>query len=368
MLSISAANIDNNALEGCQLVRVRVRGEGIRRFILENVEKHPGDIAKMTSEQFGVTRQAVSSHIRKLISEKVLCESGNTRSRTYQLCPMAEWHGHYDINPSLEEDVVWRNDILPALGPAPDNTKAIWHYGFTEIFNNAIDHSGSPDADVFITKNAVGCQMRIWDHGIGIFRKIQSELNLLDERHAILELSKGKLTTDPRKHTGEGIFFASRMFDEFVIASGGVCFSHVFTEKEDWNLDQYKNDGTLVLMSLNNHTSRTTKKIFDQYSSGEDYSFNKTVVPVKLAQYGDENLISRSQAKRLLARVELFKTVMLDFEMVPSIGQAFADEIFRVFAKAHPEIELIPYKANPQIKRMIERARSNPMGQEETTA
>jgi len=56
-------------------------------------------------------------------------------------------------------------------------------------------------------------------------------------------------------------------------------------------------------------------------------------VPVKLAQYGNDKLVSRSQAKRLLARVELFKVVMLDFTNVPTIGQAFADEIFRVFRK-----------------------------------
>lgn len=111
-------------------------------------------------------------------------------------------------------------------------------------------------------------------------------------------------------------------------------------------------------MKLNNHTARTTKKIFDQYSSGDDYGFNKTVVPVKLAQYGNDKLISRSQAKRLLARVELFKVVMFDFKDVDSIGQAFGDEIFRVFARKHPEIELHTVHTNPAVKRMIDRAKS----------
>ena len=40
-------------------------------------------------------------------------------------------------------------------------------------------------------------------------------MHLLDERHAILELSKDQLTTDPARHTGDGIFFTSRMFDSF---------------------------------------------------------------------------------------------------------------------------------------------------------
>jgi hypothetical protein len=54
---------------------------------------------------------------------------------------------------------------------------------------------------------------------------------------------------------------------------------------------------------------------------------------VRLAKYGNDQLISRSQAKRLLARIELFKIVLFDFSGVETIGQAFADEIFRVFAQ-----------------------------------
>ena len=106
-------------------------------------------------------------------------------------------------------------------------------------------------------------------------------------------------------------------------------------------------------MSLSNHTSRTPKKVFDKFTS--DFNFTKTVVPVKLARYDESELISRSQAKRLLARVELFKTVILDFHEVEVIGQAFADEIFRVFARQHPDIEFVPIHANSVIKRMIAR-------------
>ena len=110
-------------------------------------------------------------------------------------------------------------------------------------------------------------------------------------------------------------------------------------------------------MKLYNHTARTPKKIFDIYTGGDDYGFSKTVVPVNLTKYGDDNLISRSQAKRLLARIELFKEVIFDFTGVDSVGQAFADEIFRVFANQHPNITMHAIHANSQIKRMIERAK-----------
>ena len=107
-------------------------------------------------------------------------------------------------------------------------------------------------------------------------------------------------------------------------------------------------------MELSNHTSRTTKKLFDQYASPDgDYGFNKTVVPVNLAQYGDDKLISRSQAKRVVARFELFTGV-------PTIGQAFADEIFRFFANEHPSLSILPVHANSGVNRMIARVRQGP--------
>ncbi|MGH8752882.1 MAG: STAS-like domain-containing protein [Burkholderiales bacterium] len=347
------------------MTRVRARGEDIRRFIVNNVEKHPTGISKLTAEHFGITRQAVNKHLQKLTSEHALAETGHTRNRTYKLSPLLESRKQYAISPTLAEDVIWRDDIAPVLGQMPDNVMGIWHYGFTEMFNNAIDHSGGTEIVVHIRKTAATTEMVLFDNGIGIFKKIQTEMNLLDERHAILELSKGKLTTDPKHHTGEGIFFTSRMFDSFDILSGGVYFRHEFGKTEDWILEREKfGTGTGVWMGLNNHTARTTKKIFDQFSSGDEYGFNKTVVPVKLAQYGNDKLISRSQAKRVLTRVELFKTVLFDFNGVESIGQAFADEIFRVFVQKHPEIQILAVHANSGVKRMIERAKAgNPDGQ-----
>ena len=77
---------------------------------------------------------------------------------------------------------------------------------------------------------------------------------------------------------------------------------------------------------------------------------------MRLAQLGDEQLISRSQAKRLIARFDRFKTVILDFSGVLEIGQAFADEIFRVYALAHPQVELSPVNMSEQVERMWLRA------------
>lgn len=341
------------------MTRIHARGEDVRRFILEHLEQHPGDVSKVTSEHFGITRQAVNKHLQRLVAEHAIAEAGKTRNRTYKLAALLEWSDSYQIRPELAEDNVWRDRIVKTLGDMPGNVLDIWHYGFTEMFNNAIDHSSGTFIYVSIKRNAVSTEMYLRDDGIGIFKKIQMELDLLDERHAIFELSKGKLTTDPKRHSGEGIFFTSRMFDQFDILSGGVFFTHAIGGTNDWLLERDRfQTGTAVWMKLNNHSSRTTTKVIGQYSSGDDFGFTKTVVPVDLARYGNENLISRSQAKRLLARIELFKLVVLDFNNVPTIGQGFADEIFRVFSASHPNIEVTVIHANSAVKRMIARAKS----------
>ena len=77
---------------------------------------------------------------------------------------------------------------------------------------------------------------------------------------------------------------------------------------------------------------------------------------MRLAQYGDEQLVSRSQAKRLIARFDRFKKVILDFKGVQEIGQAFADELFRVYANEHRDVELIPDNMTDQVQRMWLRA------------
>jgi hypothetical protein len=340
-------------------MRVRARGEDIRRFILEHIEKHAGDITRLTAEHFKITRQAVNKHLRRLIHEKSLTESGETRQRTYKLAPLVEWRKFYDIRADPEEHILWTNDIAPVLQPLPENVMDIWHYGFTEMLNNAKDHSGGTQIFVKISKTAVNTDMMIGDDGIGIFKKIQEAFNLPDQRYAILELAKGKLTTDPSRHTGEGVFFSSRMFDRFSIGADQTYYGHRFGDESDWVME-WGTAGTTVSMQLSNHTSRTPQKIFDQYTGPDgDYGFNKTVVPVNLAQYGNDKLISRSQAKRVVSRLELFKTILFDFTGIPTIGQAFADEIFRVFANEHPNVSIIPIHASSEVSRMIERVKQN---------
>ena len=339
-------------------MRAAKKSEEIRDFIINAIPGHHRDVVARTTERFGLTRQAINRHMNILIKEGLVNAEGKTSQRIYKL-PILEKESITIPLKGLEEDRLWREYVNESLKDLPENVYNIWHYGFTEMVNNVIDHSSGVMLTVTVGKTAATTNMMIKDDGVGIFRKIKTDLGLEDERHAILELAKGKLTTDPARHTGEGIFFSSRMFDHFQILSGGIYFSHKIDEEEDWILERdIPKEGTNVIMSINNKSNRTTKEIFDKFSSRkEDYGFTKTVVPVRLLKHGLEQLISRSQAKRLLARFERFKVVILDFAGVEEIGQAFADEVFRVFPGIHPEVKLIPVNITKDVRKVIKRAK-----------
>ncbi len=331
--------------------------EAIRRFILDRVELSPVGVSLAVVEAFGISRQAANWHLRRLCKEGAVECSGRTRARQYRLVALSSWSRTFLIEPELAEDVVWSEHIRGVLGGLERNAADIWHNGFTQIFNNAINHSDGSSIDVNVSRTALAASISVSDNGCGIFRKISRALGLEEERHAVLELAKGKFTTDPQRHTGEGIFFASKMFDQFQIVSGGVRFSNSAEEVADGGWERPDNVArTSVFMKLRNETRRTTKKVFARYIWGDDFAVTKTVVPVRTVCNGDEQLVSRSQARRVLARVEQFRTVRLDFVRIDAIGPAFADEIFRVFALRHPDIELVAINTNAFVKRMIARA------------
>ena len=327
------------------------RGQVVRRFVLENLDEHPHDITTLTARHFKMTRQAINLHLLRLIKEKHVTSEGRTRKTRFYLAPKKTWHKHYSRRQS--ESDVWENDVLPQLAGLPENALDIWRYCFTEMFNNAADHSMGSRITVQLKRTAVNAEIAVIDNGVGIFKKIQQAVKFPNERYATLELAKGKFTTDPVRHTGEGIFFTSKMLDAFDISSGGVYF----TSMSPMNGDNRK--GTTVWMKLKNTSDRSRKEVYDAYASPDnDYAFSRTVVPVKMAEHNKDDLISRSQAKRLLLRIDRFRTVVLDFKNVNQIGQGFADEIFRVFVRRHPGVDVQFINANEDVTRMIRRAQN----------
>ncbi len=340
------------------MLKVRQTKE-IREYILDSVEEHPQDIARVTFEKFQVSRSAVSKHLRSLVDGGFLEASGSTSARRYSLRKILDESWRFKVD-EIEEDRVWRENAAPHLKDLSENIYDICYYGFTEMLNNVIDHSESEKVLVHLSRTATNIMIDVIDAGVGIFKKIQAEFGLHDPRHALLELSKGKLTTDEERHTGEGIFYTSRMFDKFSIVSGTLCFIRE-NDEDDWLIETSEGEslqGTIIRLEIKSKTRRTSLEIFEKFAAGEEgLDFSRTHVPLQLLLYEGEELISRSQAKRLLMRLDGFREVLLDFKGIRRIGQAFADEIFRVYKNAHPRVEIIDVGATEHVKQMIARAR-----------
>ncbi len=345
------------------MVTIRKSTEEIRHFILSHVQEHAADIVKFTADYFGMSRQSVNKHIRVLVAQADIIAEGNTSARLYKLGEGRIANLTIDITPDLEEHVIWYRRIKPLLEDLPDNILELWSYSFQEILNNAIEHSEGIKIEIEVLQKDGCTEIIISDDGRGIFKKLCEESNLDDEKHAALELSKGKLTTDPDSHTGQGIFFSSRMVDRFMIQSGRASFFHIQNQSFDFIMESgdEEEQGTIVIMKLENNTARTVNSVFDMFElpGDEDHGFVKTLIPVRLAQYDKEMMISRSQARRVLARVNRFKHVCLDFQDVDKIGQPFADEIFRVFWLEHPDIAIHSVNVNDQIGKAIKKAKAD---------
>jgi len=339
------------------------RGKRIRRQILRDVKYHPHDINHHISQIFSISRQATYKHLKKLVDEDWLETAGTTRKKVYQLGQRRENTVLLSLNDKASEHTVYFQEFAWVVEGLAKNIGDIVFYGFTEMVNNAIDHSQGTDCLIDVKRDRQQISMAIIDDGEGIFRHITRLKALADEKQAILELYKGKLTTDPENHSGQGIFFSSKMFDQFYIHSHQLSFNHDYQSELDVISDGVDHmpelaSGTGVFMRIALDSQRTDKSVFDDFSGSEeeDYAFNKTIIPVNMARIDQESLVSRSQAKRLLARIENFKYVLFDFKQVASIGQAFADEIFRVYRHRYPHVQIAYKNANERVTKMIKRA------------
>ncbi|MBV8564132.1 MAG: DUF4325 domain-containing protein [Methylobacteriaceae bacterium] len=339
----------------------------IRDFLLRNIPDHPRDIAPFAAKEFGVTRATISNYLRQLQREGTVLGGGKTAARTYELAVLDKVEQELEITPSIQEDVIWRDVIMPHMKGLRENIIDICNYGFNEMLNNVVDHSSTTTCNIILTRTYANVELKIRDFGVGIFENIRRTFGLLDRKHALLELSKGKLTTDRSRHTGEGIFFTSRMFTQFIIMSNDLYYTKRYFGHE-WLLESGPNEedivGTAIIMKIATNSQHTSQSVFEQYTDDES-RFSRTHIPLILAKYEGEKLLSRSQAKRILARAERFTEILLDFNGINEIGQPFADEIFRVFQAAHPSIQIFPLRTTPAIDRMIQHARANALADQQ---
>lgn len=318
---------------------------------------------------FDVSRQHTSNLLSQLVDEKKLIKIGSTRNAVYATPKYLENHPDkfpnkfYKklINKNLEEhrvvDEIENN--FSTYNKLSENIKSIFAYAFSEMLNNAIEHSKSDKINISLDIEKNELVFVVDDFGIGVFRNVKQKRKLKDELEAIQDILKGKTTTMPKLHSGEGIFFTSKIADEFILDSYGYQLivnnkiDDVFVKKT-----QGQKQGTKVTFKIKRSAVRHLNDVFKEYSSssdGADYGFDKTEIRVKL--YIDSGVhISRSQARRVLSGLEKFSIIIMDYDQVPMVGQAFADEIYRVFTNKHTKIKIKNENMNEAVKFMVERA------------
>jgi len=316
-------------------------------YILEKISAGTQSLSRSVAETFNISSNTVHNYLNELIENGIIEKQKRGK---YSLV-----YKNYEYNFKRSEGNLI-SDTLPyevclekEIKHLSDNVQRIWYYGLSEMVNNVIDHSDAENMRVVITQNYLTTSVLLSDDGMGIFEKIKNHFALPSMDEAICELFKGKLTTDEVNHSGEGIFFTSKMMDDFLILSDGKIFaSSKFDDDKILNI-RADMKGTCVLMSLSNFTHKTPKEIFDQYSN-VDGSFVITEIPLK--NIFDAAPVSRSQAKRVCNRLEKFEEVILDFDEIEWMGQGFAHQVFVVFRNAHPEISIVPQNMNDSVKNM----------------
>lgn len=341
----------------------------IKQLILAKIEQNrkveASEIIKATKK----SRAYINRFFQELRDEGKIVKLGRTKGSVYVLADKQALTEAISAiltfrqtlnNVNLREDDVLQKikketGIFSGL---KENVAGIVSYAFLEILNNAIEHSRTEKIKVAmkLDKSENKLEFTVMDNGIGIFNNIQKTFGLPDVLSAIQHLLKGKQTTAPKTHSGQGIFFVSKMAESFVISSFGKCLIFNNRLNDIFIEDRGKDSGTRVSFFISLDTKLTNKEIFDKYT-GEwgDYAFDKTEILVRLYNFGGE-LLSRSEARRIVTGLGSFSKIILDFAKVNSVGQGFADEIFRVWKNNNPDIKIEWKNANDNVEFMIKRA------------
>lgn len=320
-----------------------------------------GDVIKAVGRP--VSRQYVHPILKDMEAQGLLVSGGRGRAALYAAPQNSDLvnqtFNRNFINKGLEEHILFEylKRRVPFLKKLRENVFSIYDYGMQEMLNNAIEHSESRNINVQTAQDEEHVSFAIRDEGVGVFANVMKKYKLDSEYDAINEILKGKTTTDPVNHTGQGIFFTSKASDVFVLESHDLrlrvdnTIPDIFVE----DLNGYVH-GTTVRFSIDKRSPRHLGDVFKEYESDDEtHSFSKTQVHIRLYARGTV-YISRSQARRVMSGLEKFETIILDFDQVQTIGQAFADEIFRVFKIRQPKITIIPINVNRAVQFMIDRA------------
>lgn len=330
----------------------------LTNWITAAASEHAHDLAAHVEERTGASHRAVLTALQRLVEAGWLWRSGTHRRPVFAPGSLRQVARSYTLH-GLQEDLPWQRDFAPHFA-LPKAVERMVQHGFTELVNNAADHSGGSSVTVSLRQTPTHVQLLVSDDGIGVFDKICSAFNLADPQHAMLELSKGRLTSAPAAHTGRGLFFSSQLADVFDIHANNTAFQRRAWESSGWKKGKaLPRQGSSIYLAIALNTTRTLDGVMAAWSIGGDgIEFDQTVVQLRLLTGEGQALDSRAAARRVGLRLTAFKRAEISFEGVSDVGHGFTDELFRVFARAHPQVELVATHTTPRIEALVQSARA----------
>ncbi len=327
-------------------------------WISAAASEHSLDLIDYLEERTGASRRAAQAALRRLVDAGWLTRSGTARQPVYGPGRLRQVARSYTLH-GLQEDLPWQRDFAPHF-ELPRHVARMVQHAFTELVNNAADHSGGTSVTVSLRQTPSHAQLLVSDDGCGVFDKICEAFDIADAQHAMLELSKGRLTSQPEAHTGRGLFFSAQLADVFDIHANNTAFQRRAWESGGWKKGKpLPRQGSSIYLAIALDTKRTLDQVLEAWSlDGTGIDFDHTIINLQLLAGPGQPLDSRAQARRVAARLETFQRAELSFEGVEDVGHAFTDELFRVFARAHTGVQLMPTHMTPRIAALVKQAQS----------
>lgn len=324
----------------------------LTQWITAAALQHGDDLPGALAARLDITRRRASGLLRKLVAMQWLQAEGPPRRRRYQPGPLRQVVQRY-ATAGLEEDAPWRHDFAPFF-VLPPAVQRMAQHAFTELLNNAVDHSGGQQVTVSMRQTPLQLQLLVSDDGCGLFERIADTFDIHDPQLAMLELSKGKLTSAPDRHSGHGLFFSARLADVFDIHANAEAFQRRSWEEQPWRRGRpAAQRGTSIYLAIQLDTPRTLDAVLRAHSVDGNYHFDHTEVPLHLLGGTTRTLASRADARRVTARLGGFRRAHFNFDGVADIGHGFADELFRIFQRDNPGLVLVPVGMNAAVQAMV---------------
>ncbi|MCW5667650.1 MAG: DUF4325 domain-containing protein [Piscinibacter sp.] len=326
-------------------------------WITEEALRHPETLAERLAERLQVGRRTARRRLDELVDAQWLVSTGTPRRPRHAPGLLREVVRRYPLA-GVDEHTAWARDFAPCVA-LPAELARIAQHAFTELVNNAIDHSGGTQVVVSMRQTASHLQLLVSDDGCGLYVRIGQCFGIEDPTRATLELAKGKLSSQPERHSGRGLYFVARLADVLDLHANRHAFQRRTWDGGRWHATRAAADrGTSVFVGIALDTPRRVDEVLRSHSlQGDGYAFECTRVPLQLLTGTQTGLESRAQARLAAERLARFARAELDFDGIDAVGHGFADELFRVFARAHPGTALVPVRAAPRVEAMIDAVR-----------